>query len=44
MKQSQDIQINAFLIDISRIKWLVFLLWSSFFHTIRLLASSEATA
>ena len=44
MKRSLDNQINAFLIDISRIKWLVFFLWLSVFHTIRLLASSEATA
>ena len=44
MKQSPDNQINAFLIDISRIKCLGFLLQSSFFRTIRPLASSEATA
>ena len=44
MKQSPDNQINAFLIDILRIKWLVFLLRSSFFRTIRPLASSEAMA
>ena len=42
MKRNPDNQINAFLIDISRIKWLVFLL--SFFRTIRPLASSEVTA
>ena len=33
MIQSPDNQINASFIDISRIKWLVFLLWSSFFRT-----------
>ena len=42
--KSPDNQINASFIDISRIKWLVFLLRSSFFRTTRLLASSEATA
>ena len=31
-------------IDISRIKWLVFLLWSSFFRTTSTVASSEAPA
>ena len=44
MKQSPDNQINASFIVISRIKWLDFLLQLSFFHTTRLLASSEATA
>ena len=44
MKQSPDNQINASFIDISRIKWLVLLLRSSFFSTTRPLASSEATA
>ena len=44
MKQSPDTQINALFIDILRIKWLVFFLRPSFFHTIRLLASSDATA
>ena len=44
MKRSPDNQINASFIDISRIKWLVSLLRSSFFHTTRPLASSEATA
>ena len=43
MKRSPDNQINASFIDISRIKWLVLLLWSSFFRTTRPLASSEAT-
>ena len=39
-------QINASFIDISRIKWLVFLLWSSFFRTTTCstVASSEAPA
>ena len=37
-------QINASFIDISRIKWLVFLLWSSFFCTTSTVASSEAPA
>ena len=37
-------QINASFIDISRIKWLVFLLWSSFFRTTSTVASSEAPA
>ena len=37
-------QINASFIDILRIKWLVFLLWSSFFHTTSTVASSEAPA
>ena len=44
MKRSPDKQINASFIDISRIKWLVFLLRSSFFRTTKPLASSEATA
>ena len=44
MKQSPDNQINASFIDISRMKWLFFLLRSSFFRTIRPLASSEAMA
>ena len=44
MKRSPDNQINASFIDISRIKWLAFLLRSSFFRTTRPLASSEATA
>ena len=44
MKRSLDKQINGSFIDISRIKWLVFLLRSSFFRTTRPLASSEATA
>ena len=39
-----DNQINASFIDISRIKWLVFLLWSSFFRTTSTVASSEAPA
>ena len=43
MKQSLDNQINASFIDISRIKWLIVLLRSSFFCTTRPLASSEAT-
>ena len=33
MKRSPDNQINASFIDILRMKWLVFLLRSSFFHT-----------
>ena len=33
MIRCPDNQINASIIDISRIKWLVFLLWSSFFRT-----------
>ena len=49
MKRSPDNQINASFIDISRIKWLVFViavvfLLSSSFCTTRLLASSEAMA
>ena len=40
MKRSPDNQINASFIDISRIKWLVFLLRSSFFRT----TSTVATA
>ena len=39
-----DNQIDASFIDISRIKWLVFLLWSSFFRTTSTVASSEAPA
>ena len=39
-----DNQINASFIDISRIKWLVFLLWSSFFRTTSTVASSKAPA
>ena len=42
MKQRPGTQINASFIDILRIKWLFFLLRSSFFHTIRPLASSDA--
>ena len=44
MKRSPDNQINASFIDISRMKWLVFLLRSSFFRTTSTIASSEATA
>ena len=48
MIRCPDNQINASFIDISRIKWLVFLLWSSFFHTTTCtcstVASSEAPA
>ena len=44
MKLSPDTEINTFLIDILIIKWLVFLLRSSFFSTIQPLASSDATA
>ena len=33
MKRCPDNQINASSIDISRIKWQFFLLWSSFFRT-----------
>ena len=44
MIRCPDNQINASFIDISRIKWLVFLLWSSFFHTTSTVASSEAPA
>ena len=36
--------INASFIEISRIKWLVFLLWSSFFRTTSTVASSETPA
>ena len=39
-----DNQINASFIDISRIKWPVFLLWSSFFRTTSTVASSKAPA
>ena len=41
MIRCPDNQINASFIDISRIKWLVFLLWSSFFRTTSTVASSE---
>ena len=44
MKQCPDTQINASFIDILRIKWLVFLLRSSFFRTTSTFASSEAPA
>ena len=46
MIRCPDNQINASFIDISRIKWLVFLLWSSFFRTTTCstVASSEARA
>ena len=44
MKRSPDNQINASFIDISRIKWLVFLLRLSFFRTTSTDASSKATA
>ena len=44
MKWCPDNQTNASFIDISRIKWLVFLLQSSFFHTTSTVASSEAPA
>ena len=44
MKRSPDNQINASFIDISRIKWQMVLLRSSFFRTISTVASSEATA
>ena len=44
MKQSPDNQINAFSHWHLENKWLVFLLRSSFFCTIRPLASSDATA
>ena len=46
MIRCPDNQINASFIDISRIKWLVFLLWSSFFRTTTCstVASSEAPA
>ena len=44
MIRCPDNQINASFIDISRIKWLVFLLWSSFFCTTSTVASSEAPA
>ena len=42
MIRCPDNQINASFIDISRIKWLVFLLWSSFFRTTSTVASSDA--
>ena len=41
MIRCPDNQINASFIDISRIKWLVFLLWSSFFRTTSTVASSD---
>ena len=44
MIRCPDNQINASFIDISRIKWLVVFLWSSFFRTTSTLASSEAPA
>ena len=44
MIQCPDNQINASFSEISRIKWLVFLLWSSFFRTTSTVASSEAPA
>ena len=48
MKRCLDNQINASFIDIARIKWLVFLLRSSFFRTTTCtcstVASSEAPA
>ena len=44
MKRCPDNQINASFIDISRIKWLVFLLRSSFFRTTSTVVSSEALA
>ena len=44
MIRCPDNQINASFIDISRIKWLVLLLWSSFFRTTSTVASSEAPA
>ena len=44
MKRYPDNQINASFIDISRIKWLVFFIWSSFFRTTSTVASSEAPA
>ena len=44
MKRCPDNQINASFIDISRIKWLVFLLRSSFFRTTSTIASSAAPA
>ena len=44
MIRCPDNQINASFIDISRIKWLVFLVWSSFFRTTSTVASSEAPA
>ena len=44
MKRCSDNQLNASFIDISRIKWLIFLLWSSFFRTTSTVANSEAPA
>ena len=42
MNRCPDNQINASFIDILRIKWLVFLLRSSFFRTTSTVTSSEA--
>ena len=39
-----DNQINASFIDISRIKWLFFLLWSSFFRTTSTVATGRLSA
>ena len=44
MIRCPDNQINASFIDISRIKWLFLLLWSSFSRTTSTVASSEAPA
>ena len=44
MIRCPDNQINTSFIDILRIKWLVFLLWLSFFRTTSTVASSEAPA
>ena len=44
MKRCPDNQVNASFIDISRIKWLGFLLRSSFFRATSTVASSEAPA
>ena len=44
MIRCPDNQINASFIDISRIKWLILLLWSSFFRTTSTVASSKAPA
>ena len=44
MKRCPDNQINASFIDISRIKWLFFLLRSACFHTTSTVASSELSA
>ena len=43
MIRCPDNQINASFIDISRIKWLFFLLWSSFFRTTSTVASLRST-